>query len=803
MPFQAESSRIMTRGIRAAAMFAVLLALWMLWRPSSSDTLEAAAPAASSAVDQVPRSDDPQLVGVEPQSREQVGLLPVDAYAARPASGVSISGSVIDPSGEAIPSASVSCSHAGPVSADAAGHFSLEALPPGEHRLWTVAEGFTSIPPPPVRAPDGARVAGVSLVLVPATALAGKLFADDGSRVVAGATVSATVRSMDHFDAALPASGPWSEARLTTSGPDGAFRLAGLPPGQVELTVTHPDFAVFGRLYASGAEDLRIALTRAGAVTGRVVQADGGAVSITRISVLVSSGEAAGPWRLLGEPLEVAPEDAERGLFRVRPRTLNWLMLAVEGPDIQRVTSAAFRLDESFAYGPVVLRANSGPRLRGRVLDELGRGVQAAELVLVEARRPGGFGLAASPVLTSASGAFESAPLVPGEYRVEVRREGYFPTEVEDLLVEGQRGLPPLEIELTRGGALRGRVFARGGGTLPQLHAEVLALGESAASARPQPDPQRVLAPGGTFHFPCLEPGTYRLRLVGGSGDPLHEAELEVVAGQVQRVALDLDAADGVALSGTLTWNGVPVPSVVVSLGRTPETPGWRCTTDRTGRYQFAAVGQGAFVLAARAGRSESFLGHRLVELQRGAPAQHDLNLTTGAITGRLLFEGRAPHAGPRILIEQDFGDLGIHRIARLGVDAEGRFESAVLPAGRLLLSTQFDYKANVRRWPIDVGGAAETALDELVLASTGSVSIHVKRPSSVFLSSDIEIEVRGLGEDVLLRQQLFTPGQRLVVSELPAGPVDVLVHCLADGSLALAQLVVVAGESRTAVLQF
>ena len=45
--------------------------------------------------------------------------------------------------------------------------------------------------------------------------------------------------------------------------------------------------------------------------------------------------------------------------------------------------------------------------------------------------------------------------------------------------------------------------------------------------------------------------------------------------------------------------------------------------------------------------------------------------------------------------------------------------------------------------------------------------------------------------------------GVDLVVSELPAGPGDVLVHCLADCSLALAQIVFVAGESRTAIVQF
>ena len=770
----------MTRGMRTVGLLAALFALWALWHLDSRSSIEGAAPAVTTGPDAVRRTDDPQLAGTESRLREPVGATPRSAYGEPDPGAASIAGRVVDPAGEAVPGASVSCSHAGPVSTDAAGRFTLDALPPGEHGLWADAEGFAAIPPPPVRAPDGSRVEGVSLVLAPARVLAGTLLADEGASVVEGARVTAMVQQVADFDAPLPRVGPWSEPRIATSGPGGEFRLVRLPPGRVELRVAHPDYASFGRIYTSGAEDVSILLSRVGSVNGRVVGANERPVAIERVSVLVSTERASGPWRLLGQPTDVGPGDASRGFFRVQPRTRHWLRVVVEGPELRRVVSDAFRLDESFGYGPLVLRAGAGPRLSGGVSDELGRPVHAAEVTVVEVKGPAGLPLASKPTLTGPDGVFQSSPLSPGEYRVEARREGHFPARVEAVLVEGTGEVPPLQVVLTRGGAIRGRVFAPGGGTLPELQVRALVLdGGPAGSGREDPEPERVHPLDGTFHFSCLAPGVYRLLLVQGNGDPLHEVDIQVVVGQVSRIALDLDDVGRTHLHGTLTLNGVPVPSAVVSLGRTPESSAWHCTTDRAGEYHFAGVGLGPFVLTAHVGVAGDFVGHGRVDVSGREDSRRDLNLMTGAVSGRVLDEHQRPLAEARIVIEQELDGFGIRRIARADVDSAGRFECAALPAGGLLLSTTLEYRDNVRRRPIHVRGQLETPLGDLVLAPTGSIMIHVKRPTPSFLAGDIEVEVRRRGDGSLVKRSRFSKGERLVVVELPAGPVEVLVRSL------------------------
>jgi hypothetical protein len=795
----------MKRGMRVGVLLAVLLALWMLWRPDTRGSIDGAAPATVSEPSAVRPGGDPQLERESDRLRAPAAAKTRIAYGDPTASGASIAGLVVDPAGAAVPGATVSCSHAGPVRTDEAGRFLLAPLPAGEHGLWAEADSFAPLPAPPVRTPEGARVEGVSLVLTPALGLAGRLFADGDAGGVGGATVSAVVRRVAEFDAPLPPAGPWSQPRVTTSDSRGAFRLAGLPRGQVELTVTHPDFATFGRLYTTGTEDVSVLLTRAGSVTGRVVGPDGQAATIERVSVLVSVDQPSGPWRFLGQPLDVPPEDAARGFFRVRPRTLNWLKVAVEGPELHRVVSEAFQLDDGFAHDPLVLRASDGARLRVHVRDELGDPVSAAQVVVVtDAGFSAGLRLASKPALTNAGGDCESAPLARGEYRVEVRREGHFPADVEPVLVEGNREIPPLQVELRRAGAIRGRVFARSGGALPELRVRVLAQGRGGeAGAREEPELQRVHPSDGTFRFPCLEPALYRAQLIDEDGDPLREADFKVAAGQECQWVLDLDDVGRGSLHGTLTWNGAPLPSAVVSLGRTPLSRVWHCTTDRTGRYHFAGVGPGTFFLAAHVGVAESFIGHGRVEMVAGEDSRRDLYLTTGTLSGRVLLEQRAPLAGPRISIEQDFDGFGIHRIASLGVDSEGRFECAALPAGALLLSTSFDYQANVHRRPIDIRGRQETTLDDLVLTPTGSLAIHVMRPSAVFLDSDVEVEVRRLDDGTLVRTSRFARGERLVIDELSAGPIEVLVRCLSDRSEARGQVVAVAGEPRTVIVEF
>jgi RNA polymerase sigma-70 factor (ECF subfamily) len=72
--------------------------------------------------------------------------------------------------------------------------------------------------------------------------------------------------------------------RITTSEA-GEFRIGGLPPGNLYITITHPDFSNVKRLSIPVDQPQRIILRSAGVIAGRAITEDGTPVSTFRVSV--------------------------------------------------------------------------------------------------------------------------------------------------------------------------------------------------------------------------------------------------------------------------------------------------------------------------------------------------------------------------------------------------------------------------------------------------------------------------------------------------------------------------------------
>ena len=113
--------------------------------------------------------------------------------------------------------------------------------------------------------------------------------------------------------------------------------------------------------------------------------------------------------------------------------------------------------------------------------------------------------------------------------------------------------------------------------------------------------------------------------------------------------------------------------------------------------------------------------------------------------------------------------------------------------------------RRNVRHMPIQLTAAARMGLAPLILESTGTLSLHVTKRLGRFAPSDLEVEVwtRDHAQEKLLRKTRFAKGRRLVLEELPPGPVRLLLRHLTDGTQARALAQVVTDQARTVIVRF
>lgn len=207
-----------------------------------------------------------------------------------------------------------------------------------------------------------------------------------------------------------------------------------------------------------------------------------------------------------------------------------------------------------------------------------------------------GEALHGSPSVTSAAGGwFRLGPLAAGPHALRVSAPGHAAWQTRGFQVEPGGLTPPLRVVLTRGAALRGTVTgpqgqpvagarvvaiapgptglliraearsdAAGAFTLPHLRpgpARVLADAPGMLAATPQE--VRILAAGVEVVALRLEPGrTWRVRVVGGEGQPLPGAALEVSGWEG---VLARGAADE---RGQVELAGLPAAGLRVSVRR-------------------------------------------------------------------------------------------------------------------------------------------------------------------------------------------------------------------------------------------
>jgi hypothetical protein len=254
---------------------------------------------------------------------------------------------------------------------------------------------------------------------------------------------------------------------------------------------------------------------------------------------------------LPGRPLRVVDGVPEEGMLAARA--------PADPRDDRRAVETGHGDPDEEAASP------EPPPVRGAVVGHDGTPVTSFEVALLHERVGNNFGTPERRAIADATGRFAwNDDVRDGRYDVFVQAEGHALASLGRFAL-GEEPLPDLEVQLTRGGALRGHVVERATGA-PIRDALVLSIQDApqnfflldrAGEAQWLPASARTRADG-SFELPHLTPGRHQL-LVSASGyGPIWPEEVVVQEDGV-RDGLLFELGPGGTLQGRVTrTDGTP-----------------------------------------------------------------------------------------------------------------------------------------------------------------------------------------------------------------------------------------------------
>ena len=613
------------------------------------------------------------------------------------------------------------------------GSFKATRLLPGDDQRLTVAHpDFEARTTTGLSLPAGATRT-VTVTLRRGLTLVGRV-RDEAGRPVPDAAVEVSAARGFGVRTGLPfAAGQGAAGPKGASGNDGRFEIKGLAVGDYAVTVSKEGFADhrLDRVPVDGDrhDPLDIRLSTGAAIQGTVTRRDGrGAEGYwVRAVPIDNSAPSFGPFGI-GNLRSTGPD----GTFSVSGlragETYDLVVLAPDGVGARREgVSAPSEGLEVVVPGPGriggrVVDAQTGAVVRDFQIDfgpdrssgRRGFGANAGRAVARMMRQGTAAVAGGAQAIHSEDGTFVLDDVPPGTWEVVAQSKGYQTARVGGVTVDESGTREGVEVRLTAGNAIRGRVLDGSSG-IPVLDASVtlqrpggggralaLLMGES--DARTDAD--------GLFAIEGLGAGSYTV--VAQHPDFADATALvEVKEGPA---TTELRLMPGAAVAGTvLSETRAPLPGATVVLGAGAGfgrggflggglgSPAANSTiTDDSGRFRFAHVTAGRYSVSA------SLRGHQTapvdVLLQVGESKENLLlSLAQGArIHGTVSGLPAALRGNVAIAANGPDGWSGASQAG-----ADGSFELAGAPAGPI----------NLRAMAGQPGGSMRSATAQVALA--------------------------------------------------------------------------------------
>ena len=444
------------------------------------------------------------------------------------------------------------------------GTFHLGHVPPGSWTLKAKCEGFLSLEKKSVDVEARRRTSGMSVVLEHGPTITG-VVVDERGAPVGGVRIEG-----------WPAHS--GQGAQTKSAADGSFTMAIPQNDAYRFDIAAPGFEHLGgytsTAYEPGTRDVRLVLKRSREVDVPVVDAEtGAAVEMYGIALSVTEHDG---WHT-DEPLEApgivkhaggrARVSLDRGKVMARVLAPGYAAVSVqlEVPGDARET-LPIRLVRASSISGRVGRAGA-PRASARV--EL-----ASAWIKRDVSKPdepeeelifsdnyfhdiAGFGGRGRDATLDAEGRFRFDDLPAGHYRLVVRDAGTAPYVIESIAIATKQALDLGEIVLRAGCSIRGRIVPA---PTPSVGRWEVTLDRPYAREHAEVDST------GAFRFDGVDPGKHVLvvKCEDSIDEPIPMLEIDVAAGEIKDVVLDVGALVPARVTVHVTRGGLPVEGVQV-----------------------------------------------------------------------------------------------------------------------------------------------------------------------------------------------------------------------------------------------
>lgn len=394
----------------------------------------------------------------------------------------------------------------------------------------------------------GETTTGVTITLSKGVALTVKVV-DRDKQPIARASIIITPWRNEAFarSTAVPSS------RATDATGTLATRVA---PGKYDIAVSGDGIVpktVNAQTVDAKSASITITVERGVELSGRVVTADGAAVSEASVTLQPAGGV-----------MQSATSDASGAfVFRSAPRGNATVQATLTRSS--RLTSG--KKDVSAPATDVVITMPRSGAISGRVIDEA---TKAPVTSFQISARPSSTPPTMPAPFSNDDGTFTIGDLAAGPVQLEVTAKGYAPGNVQGVNVEEGKTTSDVEVHLERGAILKGRVTTSSG---QPIEGASISLDRSTRVGMTGPSTanREVTDANGDYSIDTVTPGTRRVTFNKNGYVPLMKS-VDAVSGK--EVTLDVSLDRGHELQGRVVdESGQPVDAADVRVDMMPMPP--------------------------------------------------------------------------------------------------------------------------------------------------------------------------------------------------------------------------------------
>jgi protocatechuate 3,4-dioxygenase beta subunit len=618
-----------------------------------------------------------------------------------------------------------------------AGEVEIRRLRPGTFTLLARREGFGPVVRRGFQVPPRTpRVALGDIELPPPAVIEGRV-TDPAGRPVDGARIYASGAHSVRVPGDAPEAS-WDVPGLLTTGADGAFRFDNLQPSQPYLIVAmHPDYAParLPDVMAPVPGPLRITLTPAHALTGRMVGPDREPVAGAQLTQVVSTevtyehgSGASGTSQPLGQT------DAA-GRFRIPGLAPGQIDLQIQATGYRQRTVKGIQIPAAGDPPALEIVLERGAVLEGRVTDGRGEGVAGVWVVASPNRRAGDspFGGTFSSSTTGPDGTYRIAELAPGPHHVSAdERAGRSLQEDKEI----RPGVNHLDFALPGGHEVSGWVREDDGSPVPGAQVTLSPLpGGTVLSMLAGVD--------GAFRKAGIPAGRYRVQAAQtGFVESSPVPELEVGDGDIQGLELRLTRSPMAIVGRLLGLSPEQQSRLQIEAQAQGVAGGWRRRPGRLdgrGGYRIPDLIPGEWAVQAYDPEGRRVYGQVRVEPGVQETAL-DLDFSGGlTLSGRVVSNGQ-PLSEARVDLTGGPGGGGT---ATTGYD--GAFRVAGLQAGTFTLVVTSPAQGISQSRSVTLDGDRDLTIE----IETGALSGRVLSGKTGTPVAGVTVELAVLGEKI------------------------------------------------------